>query len=219
MGQTYKMDRLRLITYKGQKRKTLRALHCRYMAKSHIVNCDAELQKFTFVNFRGLHFTKVNFKKAVFYGCDFWGTTFNSCLFHNTEFRDCVFMGCKFKNCDFSTATFSYSIVVNTNLAGFKNINDLSGIHIYNIYPTCNMSDELSIVLQELKDNRDLRKNKLLFISDTKYNHLNLFLLQKRYGDSLPNLLHSLASCPTSQITTYKKLERTLNGLKSSAII
>ena len=106
MGQTYKIDRLRLITYKGQKRKTLRALHCRYMAKSHIVNCDAELQKFTFVNFRGSHFTKVNFKKAVFYGCDFWGTTFNSCLFHNTEFRDCVFMGCKFKNCDFSTATF-----------------------------------------------------------------------------------------------------------------
>ena len=33
MGQAYKIDRVNLITYNGQKRKILRSMRCRYLAK------------------------------------------------------------------------------------------------------------------------------------------------------------------------------------------
>ena len=48
MGQTYKIDRLNLITYKGQKKKVVKSLRCRYMAKSQVVNCNAQSQSFEF---------------------------------------------------------------------------------------------------------------------------------------------------------------------------
>ena len=44
MGQAYKIDRLNLITYKGRKKKVVKSLRCRYMAKSKVVNCNAQSQ-------------------------------------------------------------------------------------------------------------------------------------------------------------------------------
>lgn len=219
MGQAYRIDRLNLITYKGHKKGVVKSLRCRYIAKSHVVNCSAQSQTFDFVNFRGSCFTKTNFKNAIFYGCDFWGTSFKDCSFQNAKFRDCVFMACKFKNCDLERASFSYSTIVNTSLTGCHHIDISSGVSTYNVYPTCNISDNLSDALLSLKDNRNLKKNKLLFISDTKYNYLNLFLLQKRYKDYLSTLLCELASHSTVGITTYKKLERVLNNLQRPDII
>ena len=219
MKQAYDIDRLNLITYRGQKKKVIKSLYCRYLAKSHVVNCSAQSQTFYFVNFRGSCFTKTDFKNAVFYGCDFWGASFKSCFFQNAQFRGCVFMSCRFKSCDFSGTRFSYSTIVNTSLTGCHNIDVSSGARIYSIYPTCKMSDSLIAALQSLKGNRNLKKNKLLFISDTNYNQLNLFLLQKRYGDNLPALLCKLSTYSTVKITTYKKLERVLNKMQFSAII
>lgn len=219
MGQAYRIDRLSLISHKWQKKKVVKSLRCRYLAKSHVVNCSAQSQTFDFVNFRGACFSKVNFKDAIFYGCDFWGTSFKDCSFQNVEFRDCVFMACKFKNCNLTNAKFSYSTIVNTSLAGCHNIDISSGVNIYNVYPTCKISDDLEDALQNLKGNRNLKKTKLLFISDTKYNYLNLFLLQRRYGDYLPVLLYELAIHSTEGITTYRKLERVLNKLQTPAII
>ena len=62
MGQAYRIDRLRIITYKGQKKKEMKSLRCRYMAKSLVVNCNAQSQSFEFVKFRGSHFKNVIFK-------------------------------------------------------------------------------------------------------------------------------------------------------------
>lgn len=219
MGQAYKIDRLNLISHKRQKKKVVKSLRCRYLAKSHVVNCSAQSQTFDFVNFRGSCFTKINFKDAIFYGCDFWGTSFKDCSFQNVQFRDCIFMACKFKDCDLTNAKFFYSTIVNTSLEGCHNIDISSGVNIYNVYPTCRISGDLEDALQNLKENRNIKKNKLLLISDTKYNHLNLFLLQKRYGDHLPMLLYELANHSTAGITTYKKLERVLNKLQTPAII
>lgn len=81
MGQAYKIDRVNLITYNGQKRKILRSMRCRYLAKSQVIRCNGQSQIYEFINFRGSHFKKVNFTDAVFYGCDFWGTSFNDCNF------------------------------------------------------------------------------------------------------------------------------------------
>ena len=219
MGQAYKIDRLSLITYKGKKKKVVKSLRCRYMAKSHVVNCNAQSQTFEFVNFRGSHFKKVNFKNAVFYGCDFWGATFNQCNFQNAQIKDCVFMASRFRDCDFSGVSFSYSTFVNTNLSGCLNIDTSSGVTIYSVYPKCDISPELASILEMLKNNRNLKKNKLLFISDTKYNELNLFLLQNRYRDRLPALLAQLSTHSTATVTTYKKLERVLNRFSQNAII
>lgn len=219
MGQAYKIDRLHLITYKGKKKKVMRSLRCRYMAKSQVVNCNAQSQTFDFVNFRGSHFKNTNFTNAVFNGCDFWGASFNNCKFQNVQIKDCVFVACRFKNCNFSNAAFSYTVIVNTNLSQCLNIDISSGTTLYSTYPKCTISEKLATVLESLKGDRNLKKNKLLFISDSKYNHLNLFLLQNKYHDKLPVLLSLLAETSTSTITTYKKLERVLHRLSQRAIM
>lgn len=219
MGQAYKIDRLNMVTHKWQKKKMMKSLRCRYIAKSQVVNCNAQSQSFEFVNFRGAHFKNVNFKNAVFYGCDFWGTTFNGCNFQNAKFQDCVFMASKLKDCNFTGTGFSYSVIVNTNLSDCLNIDVSSGVILYSAYPKCDMTPELETALEILRDNRNLKKNKLLFISDTKYNQLNLFLLQNRYRNRLPALLLELNNHSTSKITTYKKMERELNKLLKPAIM
>lgn len=219
MGQKYKIDRINLITYKGQKKKTVKSLRCRYIAKSHIVNCNAKTQSFEFVNFRGAQFKKVSFRNATFYGCDFWGTSFNECDLQNVTFNDCVFMACKFRNCTLTGSRFAYSTVVNTNLLGCKGIDVSTGVFQYKVYPACEMTPELEKSLELLKNDLNLKKCKVLFISDKKYNVLNLFLLQKRFRHRLPDLLLKLTNHSTANITTYKKLERTLNKLSKPVTI
>lgn len=219
MGQQYKIDRLNLITYKGQKKKVVQSLRCRYMAKSHVVKCNAQSQLFDYVNFRGSHFKKVNFTDAAFYGCDFWGTSFRDCNFRNVQFRNCIFMASTFKNCDFAEASFSYCVIVNTNLSECQNIDVSSGVELYSTYPTFDLTPDLQDALAALKSNKNLRKNKVLFISETKYNQLNLFLLQRQYRTRLPQLLLELNNHSTTKITTYKKMERELNKLLKSVIV
>lgn len=70
---TIKIDRLKLITYKGQKKKVLRPICNRYLAKSHIVKCKANNVEFVYANFRGSIFNKVKFENCKIRGCDFWG--------------------------------------------------------------------------------------------------------------------------------------------------
>lgn len=219
MGQAYRIDRLRIITYKGQKKKEMKSLRCRYMAKSLVVNCNAQSQSFEFVNFRGSHFKNVNFKNAVFCGCDFWGTTFKDCDFQNAKFQDCVFMASILRNCSFVGTAFSNSVIVNTKPPDCLSIDKCSGVLLYSTYPKCDMTIELNTALETLRDNRNLKKNKLLFISDTKYNQLNLFLLQDRYHNRLPALLLELNHHSTAKITTYKKMECELNKLLKLAIM
>ncbi len=219
MGQAYRIDRLRIITYKGQKKKEMKSLRCRYMAKSLVVNCNAQSQSFEFVNFRGSHFKNVNFKNAVFCGCDFWGTTFKDCDFQNAKFQDCVFMASILRNCSFVGTAFSNSVIVNTKPPDCLSIDKCSGVLLYSTYPKCDMTIELNTALETLRDNRNLKKNKLLFISDTKYNQLNLFLLQGRYHNRLPALLLELNHHSTAKITTYKKMECELNKLLKLAIM
>ena len=214
MGQAYRIDRLRIITYKGQKKKEMKSLRCRYMAKSLVVNCNAQSQSFEFVNFRGSHF-----KNAVFCGCDFWGTTFKDCDFQNAKFQDCVFMASILRNCSFVGTAFSNSVIVNTKPPDCLSIDKCSGVLLYSTYPKCDMTIELNTALETLRDNRNLKKNKLLFISDTKYNQLNLFLLQGRYHNRLPALLLELNHHSTAKITTYKKMECELNKLLKLAIM
>ena len=219
MGQAYRIDRLRIITYKGQKKKEMKSLRCRYMAKSLVVNCNAQSQSFEFVNFRGSHFKNVNFKNAVFCVCDFWGTTFKDCDFQNAKFQDCVFMASILRNCSFVGTAFSNSVIVNTKPPDCLSIDKCSGVLLYSTYPKCDMTIELNTALETLRDNRNLKKNKLLFISDTKYNQLNLFLLQGRYHNRLPALLLELNHHSTAKITTYKKMECELNKLLKLAIM
>ena len=216
--QTYKIDRINLITYKCQKKKVVKSVRCRYLAKSHIVNCNAQNQSFVYVNFRGAIFKKVKFQNSIING--FWGTTFNDCDFNGAKISDCIFMACKFNNCNFTGATISYTTIVNTSLAECKNISLSERTKIYTKYPNCVMSEKLKSALEVLKSDKNLRTFKLLHISDKKYNELNLFLLQQRFTDeALPLLLMKLADHSTRNITTYKKLERQLKSMETGGII
>ena len=128
-------------------------------------------------------------------------------------------MASKLKDCNFTETEFAYSTIVNTNLSDRLDIDVSSGVILYSTYPKCDMTPELETALETLKNNRNLKKNKLLFISDTKYNQLNLFLLQRRYRNRLPVLLLELNNHSTAKITTYKKMERVLNKLSRPAIM
>ena len=212
MAQAYRIDRINLITYPKQKKRTLYSCRCRYLAKSHIVRCSAKEQKFEFVNFRGSTFKRVDFENATFTGCDFWGTKFNECNFAGAHISDSVFMACRFHKCDFSNCRFNYTTIVNTSVGECNNIDLSFGVRRYSQYPKCILSDALTSAIDSiLSTDKNLRKCKLLSISDTKYNELNIYLLQKKFSkEKLPELLYKLEETSTSSITTYKKLERTL---------
>ena len=123
------------------------------------------------------------------------------------------------RNCSFVGTAFSNSVIVNTKPPDCLSIDKCSGVLLYSTYPKCDMTIELNTALETLRDNRNLKKNKLLFISDTKYNQLNLFLLQGRYHNRLPALLLELNHHSTAKITTYKKMECELNKLLKLAIM
>ena len=211
---TNKIDRINLITYKCQKKKVLRSVRCRYLAKSHIVNCTAKNQNFIYANFRGSIFKKVKFQNCKILKCDFWGTTFNDCDFTGAEISNCVFMACKFKNCNFSGTTLKYTVIVNTSLAECNHIICSETTEVYNNYPKSILTEELVDALEHLKSNKKLRTYKLLYISNKKYNELNLYLLQRRFSNKvLSKLLLKLSNRSTKNITTYKKLERELKNI------
>lgn len=218
--QAYKIDRINLITYKCQKKKIVKSVRCRYLAKSNIINCNAQNQSFIYANFRGAIFTKVKFNNSTITGCDFWGTTFKDCDFSGARISDCVFMACKFSNCNFAGTIINYTTIVNTSLAECKNISLAERTTIYKNYPKCILSEELKAALEFLKSNKNLRTYKLLHVSDKKYNELNLFLLQQHFTTkALPLLLMELANHSTKKITTYKKLERQLKSFEIGGII
>lgn len=81
MSTSYRIDQLHLITYKNQRKKVIRDIRYRYLAKSQIVNCNAQNKKVSYANFRGSHLKKVSFDSSEFFGCDFWGTSFNNYSF------------------------------------------------------------------------------------------------------------------------------------------
>lgn len=168
------------------------------------------------MNFRGSHLKKVSFDNAELLGCDFWGTSFNNCSFRNAKISDCVFMACRFKNCDFTGTVFNFSKIVNTGLDECRGIDVSKGIKLYKEYPKSHSNDELLEVLELLKGNLNIRKNKLLHLSGNKFNELNIFLLQNRYSlEELPQLLRQLNDRSTRNITTYKKLELELRKMKN----
>lgn len=77
-------------------------------------------------------------------------------------------------------------------------------------------NDELLEVLELLRGNLNIRKNKLLHLSGNKFNELNVFLLQNRYSlEELPQLLRQLNDRSTRNITTYKKLELELRKIEN----
>jgi hypothetical protein len=111
---------------------------------------------------------------------------------------------------------FNFSKIVNTALDECRGIEVSRGIKIYKKYPKSHSSAELLHVLEILRNNLNIRKNKLLHLSGNKYNELNLYLLQKRYSlEELPQLLAQLNARSTKNITTYKKLELELRKIKN----
>ncbi|MBC2632166.1 pentapeptide repeat-containing protein, partial [Salmonella enterica subsp. enterica serovar Enteritidis] len=136
----------------------------RYLAKSQMVRCTAIAARFDFVNFRGSHFKKVSFKNAILTGCDFWGSSFKDCSFENVIIADCVFVACKFKNCNFTGAVIKYSTIVNTSLKECKEIKLLENVKVLNQYPKINIDTFLLQTLKNLKEDKYIRKNKLLHL-------------------------------------------------------
>ncbi|HIY55286.1 MAG TPA: pentapeptide repeat-containing protein [Candidatus Dorea merdavium] len=147
----------------------------RYLSKSILSSCKGDGESFEFINFRGSHFSKSTFKNASFKGCDFWGTTFKKCKFNEAVFQDCVFQGCKFDKCDFTGAKIQYSAIVNTNTDECKDLFvDNTSITLKK-YPDLVVPEVIAMSIEALKDNKDLRRTKVFWISDKKANILKKY--------------------------------------------
>lgn len=215
MGQKYRIDRLKLITYKCKPKKVVKGLRCRYLAKSQLVKCNAKNQKFDYLNFRGSIFKKVDFSCSQIHGCDFWGASFKECNFSDAHITDCVFMGCKFIDCKFDGTNIEYTNIVNTNLTGCINVVFGKFVDILYKYPDYQHTADLEEVLHALKYNASIRKYRLLHLPGNKYNSLNIYLLQKKFSlEELPKLLWSIKSKANKNVTTYNKLEMMLKTEK-----
>lgn len=170
-----------------------------YLSKSILASCKGDGESFEYINFRGVYFSKSTFKNAFFKGCDFWGTTFKKCKFNNA-----VFQGCKLNNCDFSGAKLQYSAIVNTNTDECKDLVLEDTTVVLKEYPEVDFSEKMKELLENLKENKDLRKTKVFWISDKKPNNLNLFLLLRKYSASqIEAYLEQMTSREARWLTTY----------------
>lgn len=213
MGPKYRVNRLHVIGYKNKKQ--LRAVkECQFLAKSQISNCIAKNMMFKYVNFWGSHFKKTDFLNSKINGCDFWGVSFNKCKFKNTEIIDSVFMACRFEKCTFEGCKIENSTIVNTSLDVAEEIEFGSRVEVFRKYPECELNQELIKVLDIMKLNALIRKCKLLHLPGNRYNMLNIYLLQRKFGiEELPKLL-SRVNEKSYEITTYKNLENILQHEK-----
>lgn len=213
-SQRYSVSRLYLQTYKSKPKKKLKSIRCRYLAKSQMIKANADNIKIEFTNFRGSNFKKITFLNTDFYGNDFWGTSFNRCNFDNASISHSIFVGCRFKDCSFKNTKFNNVIFVNTNLKEYDNINTAKGVTIVYKYPKVELSQELVDVLEILKKNKHLKKNKIFHLNKNRLNHLNLFLLVKYFPRThLAKLLIKLNKKSCKNITTYKRLEKELKKI------
>lgn len=213
-----KIDRLYVIARSGK--RTLKSMKFRYLSKSIFANCKGDNESYEYVNFRGAHFSRSAYRKAHFKGCDFWGTTFKKCKFNDTVFQDCVFQGCKFKDCDFTGAKIQYSAIVNTNTEECKGLVWDASTVLLKQYPEVECTKEFLAVLENMKTDPDLRKTKVLWISDKKLNHLNLFMLRRKYSEhQIEAYLNQLTRRDIKMLTTYGSMNFGLNKLIKSRIL
>lgn len=213
-----KINRMIIIGY--SKVKKMRSMRYRYLSKSIFVNCKGDNESFEGINFRGAHFSRSSFNNALFKNCDFWGTTFKKCKFKNAIFMDCVFQGCKFKNCDFAGGDLQYSAIVNTNIKECKGIELGETTEMLNQYPKMEYSEELMSVLESLKNNKDLLKTKVLWISSKKPNHLNLYLLLRKNNEAqIVDYLKCLTEKEKKRLITYGCCSMGLHKFKKSSIL
>ncbi len=204
-----KIDRLTIISNK-RCIKQMRPICCRYLAKSRVYNCKAQRIDISYANFRGSQFSDVKFEECTIWGCDFYGTIFSKCSFDQSVFTACNFVSCVFKNCSVNQSTIKDSTIVTTSVHGsFIIQND----RIMSQFPKCEIDYDLYCALESLHGDMNLRKHKLLFLGENKYNDLTISLMQQKYGLSLSRRLFNLSNCSTRNITTIKKLENILSKL------
>ena len=79
---------------------------------------------------------------------------------------------------------------------------------------------EFLAALENMKTDPDLRKTKVLWISDKKLNHLNLFLLRRKYSEhQIEEYLNQLTRRDIKMLTTYGSMNFGLNKLIKSRIL
>lgn len=218
-NQKYSVTRLHIQTFKNKPKKQLQDVRCRYLAKSQVIKAKADNSKVEFVNFRGSKFKKVSFVNATLFGNDFWGASFNDCNFSNSTISNTIFVACRFRNCSFKNATLKNVIFVNTDLSECTYLN-LDGSKLFKVYPKVDLIPELVATIESLKNNKHLKKNKLLHLNKNRVNHLNIYLLLRLFSQNqLNTLLSKVATKSFKNITTYKKLEMELLAISRGGTI
>ena len=207
--QKYKITRLN--HFHSQLKFVGRTFEYKYFSKSRMFKCHFTNANIRHVNFKGSIITSCGFKNATIYGVDFLGTNLKNCNFRGAHLEKVIYVGAKLDGCSFKNTKFNDVIFVNTNLNVTKNLCIDSGVEILNKYPKVQISAELKTILDDLKNCNKIFKTKVLHLPNKRYNHLNLFLLLRKFSeDDLIRGLNIAKDRVKKDLCTYSCLEKFL---------
>ncbi len=169
-----------------RKKSTKSIIEYQFYSKSKSFSASFSDVQFRHVNLKGATFTKCSFKNASFVGVEFWGTNLRKSNFTGAVFQHCVFVGPLLEGTNFNNATFENCIFVNTNFEGIKDFDRSSnGIRVLPVYPTFELSLDLELAVNSLRDNAHILKYKILHLDSKKLNKLNVMLLLEKFSEKL----------------------------------
>lgn len=184
-----------------------------YFCKSRSFKVNFNNAKFNNVNFRGAILTNCSFKKATFDGVDFLGTNLRKSNFEGATFKNCIFVGPLLEGCKFKNVKFENVTVVNTSFDEVKHLSLDDGVTILREYPKVEVSSHLREVLNGLIQNKNIFTYRVLHMSTTRYNNLNLKLLLDKFPEhKLARGLHKLNERRHLKFFTLKCLEDYLHA-------
>jgi len=156
------------------------------LTKSNCYNSDFSNSNFDYVSFRGAHFKSCNFFGCSFKEAEFIGANLKGSKFMNATFENAIFESAKLIDVDFKGAKFINTIFLCTDLESVKNLNlEDSGLRIYSEMPELEISDTLKETVEQVMQNKFVKKSRVLDTREGKINYLSLMILLEHFDEAL----------------------------------
>ena len=179
---------------------------------SRFVNAE-----FVGTSLRAAHMKYCNFTNCKFSGVDFIGTNLRGSNFMGAHFTKCIFVSTVLEKANFRYATFENCYMLGNLLSKSKNVpHDNAGIKIVGDDLKAEaISEELTNVIQSLRENDIIRQSHTLHGKNNKINLLSVLILKETYTEEeLIRLLPMIPDYLTTQFYTFSYLETLLTKIK-----
>lgn len=191
------------------------------LAKSKCYNSNFSKSNFDYVCFRGAHFKSCFFSECSFTGAEFVGSNLKDSKFINAKFENAVFESVKLEGADFKDAEFKNTVFLGSNMDGVKNLNiDDENIRVFDEMPQVDMSSELRSTLENVMENKFVKKSRVLDTREGKINNLSVMLLLENFDEAtLISGLGKMGDHIDRDFFTLSFIIKLINKLKKDAVI